>query len=316
MTDLDVKSVLLEHYPFKEVLQLSLLKGGVSNNNYVFSNGSQKYVARVCLFEPDNQINSMIPFLKHAEATNYPAPRLVQANDGRDYLDNNDFPIVVTEYLEGDSADNISINIEHVKSLAQLVAGFHKIHWSPPNTPITLDPDYIFNLYDKIDGFSPNNTDKHLLRLIELVDEYHAKFKQAKFTELAAELPRGITHGDINLGNVLLHGDSAVSLLDFEELGVSWQLQDIAMILITWAYPDGKPNTDFIKAFIDEYELHRPMAQIEKENIVSAMEFIGFRQCLYVKSMISKGNNAIAVENFGSYWALRHLNEHSLDLSN
>ena len=33
--------MLLAHYPFKKILQLTLLKGGVSNDNYVFSDGCQ-----------------------------------------------------------------------------------------------------------------------------------------------------------------------------------------------------------------------------------------------------------------------------------
>lgn len=313
MTDLDVKSILLEHYSFKKILQLTLLKGGVSNDNYVFSDGSQKYVSRVCLFESKNQINSMIPFLKHAETTNYPAPRLIQTRDGRDYVRSNDNPIVVTEYLEGDSANNISIGIQHLKSLAQLVARFHKVEWNPPNTPITLDPDYIFDVYNKVNDYSPVDKDEHSLRLIELVDEYYKKFKEDKFTDFVKKLPQGITHGDIIPGNVLFNGDKAVSLLDFEELGTSWQLQDVAMILITWAYPGGKPNNKYIKAFLKEYEIHRPLAEIEKENIVNAMEFIAFRQCVYAKSMMSKGYMESA-NDFSSYWSLLHLHENGLSL--
>ena len=315
MTDQDVKSILLAQYPFEEILDLTLLKGGVSNDNYLFSDGSQKYVARVCLFESQNQIDSMIPFLKYAEATEYPAPRLVQANDGRDYIDNNDNPIVITEYLEGDSGNNIAVGVKCLKSLAQLVAKFHKLEYNPKSTPITLDPNYIFDLYDRIRGYTPTDKDADSLRLIELVDLYYKKFKEAKFAELVENLPHGITHGDINLGNVLFDGDKAVSLLDFEELGVSWQLQDITMILVTWTFPNGVPNKEFIEIFLKEYELHRSLAEIEKENIVNATEFIAFRQCVYAKSMMSKGNME-SLKDFSSYWTLLYLHDNGLNLNN
>jgi len=153
------------------------------------------------------------------------------------------------------------------------------------------------------------------LRLIELVDVYYKKFKEAEFTDLVKNLPHGITHGDINLGNVLFDGVKAVSLLDFEELGVSWQLQDIAMILITWTFPKGKPNKNYIETFLKEYELLRPLAEIEKENIVNTMEFIAFRQCVYAKSMMSKGNMESA-KDFSSYWALLYLHKNGLTLDN
>ncbi len=314
MTDIDIRSIILTQYPFDNINQLTLLIGGVSNDNYVFSDGSQKYVARVCLFEAKNQIDAMIPFLKYAEAAEYPAPRLLRTIDGRDYVDNDGAPVVVTKYLEGAPADSNSIGTQHLKSLAQLVAGFHKLEYNPPNTPITLDPDYIFDVYDQVTGYSPVDKDKDSLRLIELVDFYYKKLKSAKFTELAGKLPHGITHGDINLGNVLLDGNKAVSLLDFEELGVSWQLQDIAMILITWTYQEGKPNNEYMDTFLKEYELHRPLAEIEKENIVNAVEFIAFRQCVYAKSMLSKGTMK-SVKDFSSYWALVSLNEDGLSLS-
>jgi len=142
MTDFDVKSILLEHYSFDKILDFTLLKGGVSNNNYVFSDGNQEYVARVCLFESKNQIDSMIPFLKYAEVTEYPASRLIQTNDGHDYVHSDSTPIIVTKYLEGDSANNISIGTQHLKSLAQLVARFHELEYSPPNIPITLVPHH------------------------------------------------------------------------------------------------------------------------------------------------------------------------------
>ncbi len=313
MTDLDVQSILLEHYPFNKILELTLIKSGVSNENYIFSDGNQKYIARVCLFEPENQLEAMIPFLKYAEITGYPAARIIQATDSRDYVYGNGNPIVVTSCLEGDSANNISIGTEHLKSLAQLVAQFHNMEYSPSNTPVTLDPDFIFDVYRQVVDYKPIDNNKDSLRLIELVDKYYKKFEHEKFTDFVKKLPQGITHGDINPGNVLINEDKAVSLLDFEELGVSWQLQDVAMILITWTYPEGRPNNKFIETFLKEYQLHRSLTKIEKENIVNAMKFIAFRQCVYAKRMLFKGTMK-SVENFSSYWTLLHLNEHDLDL--
>jgi Ser/Thr protein kinase RdoA (MazF antagonist) len=266
------------------------------------------------LFEPKNQLEAMIPFLNYAEKINYPTARIVQATDGRDYVHSNGNPIVVSSYIKGDSANNIPVGTEHLVSLAKLVAQFHRMEYSPPNTPITLNPEYIFNLNDRVKDYKPTDKDTNSLKLIELVDFYYKKFKESKFTEFVKNLPQGITHGDINLGNVLLKGDKAISLLDFEELGVSWQLQDIAMILVTWTFPNGKPNREFIETFLKEYELYRPLAKIEKENIVSAMEFIAFRQCVYAKSMMSKGNME-SVKDFSSYWTLLYLNQHGLVLN-
>lgn len=315
MTELDVRSILLKHYPFEKISELSLLKGGLSNDNYIFSDGRKKYVARICLFEPENQINSLIPFLKYAKKIAYSAPRLIQTIDGHDYVHNDDTSIVVTSYLEGVSANNFSIETRHLKSLAQLVANFHDLEHSPQNTPITLNPDYIFNLYDRLKDYRPTDKDIESLRLLELVDAYYKKFKEKKFTEFTKSLPHGITHGDINLGNVLFNGNKAVSFLDFEELGESWQLQDIAMILVTWTFPDGKLNRELIETFLKEYELYRPLAKIEKENIVNATEFIAFRQCVYAKSMMSKGDMESA-KDFSSYWTLLYLYENGLSLDN
>ena len=315
MSDLDIKSILLKHYPFEKILKLTLLKGGVSNDNYLFSDGSQKYVARVCLFEPENQVDSVIPFLKYAETNEYPAPRLVLTIDGHEYVQNKDNPIVVTKYLEGNSANNISILSQHLKSLAQLIAKFHELEYSPKNIPITLDSEYIFNLYNRVKDYTPIDKDADSLRMIELVDFYYTKFQEAKFTELAENLPKGITHGDINLGNVLFDGDKAMYLLDYEELGVSWQLQDIAMIIVTWAFPGGEPNKEFIEVFLKEYNLQRSLTEIEKENILYAVEFIAFRQCVYAKSMLSKGNME-SVKEFSSYRTLLYLYENGLSLDN
>jgi Ser/Thr protein kinase RdoA (MazF antagonist) len=313
MTVDEISLILKEHYPFEEISSIELLKGGVSNDNYKFFNRNQQYVARVCLFEPENQINSLVPFLKYASKVAYAAPNLIQTNDGRDYVQSNSTSVVVTSYLEGDSANNFPIGTQHLKSLAQLVANFHNLDYEPQNTPITLDPDYIFNVYNRIKDYKPADKDDDSLHLIELVDVYYKKFKQEKFSEFVKILPQGITHGDINPGNVLFNGDEALSLLDFEELGTSWQLQDIAMILGTWTFPDGRPNKEYIRTFLSEYEVFKPLAEIEKENIVNATEFIAFRQCVYAKSMMSKGKLESA-KNFSSYRTLLYLNESTLSL--
>ncbi len=313
MSDSEIKSILNTYYPFNNVSHLQLLKEGVSNNNYVFNDGNQKYVARVCLFEPENQLNAMVPFLKYAENTGYPAARIIKSTDGSDYIKSFENPIIVTSYLEGDTANRIAVKSQHLASLAQLVAQFHNLSWKPTNTPVTLNPDYIFDVYDKIKDYRPTDKDADSLKLIELVDLYYKRFKEANFTKLSKSLPQGITHGDINVGNVLLEGDKAVSLLDFEELGVSWQLQDIAMILVTWAFPNGQPNKEFIGTFLKEYELIKPLSKIERDNIVYATEFIAFRQCVYAKSMMSKGNME-SVKDFSSYWTLLYLHENKLEL--
>ena len=313
MTEKEIISILETNYPFSHVSQLQLLKGGVSNDNYLFSDGDKKYVVRICIFESKNQIDSMIPFLKYAEANNYPTPRLVQTNGGYDFVYKNDTPIVVTTYLDGDSANNITIDTKHLKSLAQLVARFHLLEYKPPNTPITLNPDYIFGVYERVKDYRPTDKDAESLRLIELVDIYYEKFKEEKFTDFVIKLPKGIAHGDINLGNVLFDGEKAVSLLDFEELGVSWQLQDVAMVLVTWLFPEGKPNKEYIEVFLKEYYKYRPMSEIEKDNILYATEFIAFRQCVFAKSMMSKGNMESA-KDFSSYWTLLYLHEHKLEL--
>jgi Ser/Thr protein kinase RdoA (MazF antagonist) len=313
MSDSEIKSILETYYPFNNVSHLQILKEGVSNKNYVFSDGKQKYVARVCLFEPENQLKAMVPFLKYAENTGYPAARIIKTTNGSDYIKSYENPIIVTSYLQGDTANHIAIKTQHLASLAQLVANFHNLDWKPTNTPITLNPDYIFDVYDRIKDYRPTDKDADSIRLIELVDLYYKKFKETNFTELAKSLPQGITHGDINLGNVLLEGNKAISLLDFEEMGVSWQLQDIAMILVTWSFPNGEPNREFINTFLKEYELYRPLAKIEKENIVNATEFIAFRQCVYAKSMMSKGRMESA-KDFSSYWTLLYLHEHKIEL--
>jgi hypothetical protein len=87
------------------------------------------------------------------------------------------------------------------------------------------------------------------------------------------------------------------------------------MILVTWAFPDGEPNKEYIDVFLREYNLQKPMMEIEKENIVNVVEFIAFRQCVYAKSMMSKGNME-SVKEFSSYWTLLYLYENGLSLDN
>lgn len=307
-----IRAVLEAHYSFKKVSTPTRISAGVSNENYVFNDGAEKYIARVCIFEPENQLQAMIPFLKHAEEVGYPAPRVIQTADGDDFVRHEGQPLVVTSFLDGSTIDPKILTAEHVRSLAYLLARFHSLDWQPPNTPITLDPDYIFGVYNAAKDYSPDGNE-NITRLIDLVDIYYRKFKEEDFTNLSKQLPQGITHGDVIPGNVLFSGIKAVSLLDFEELGTSWQLQDIAMTLNTWMHQNGAFRSGYIQLFLDAYSSVRPITDFENDNLERAMKFIAFRQCAYAKQMLLHGR-IHTVDNFSSYWTLRHLHEHGLQI--
>jgi Ser/Thr protein kinase RdoA (MazF antagonist) len=90
----------------------------------------------------------------------------------------------------------------------------------------------------------------------------------------ARELPFGPGHGDFHFNNVHVDDDDNIMLLDFDNGGEDYLLQDVACYV--WANHYGKLDNVYATTFVDGYDSVRPFTEDEKDLLdlfVMAKEF-------------------------------------------
>jgi Ser/Thr protein kinase RdoA (MazF antagonist) len=94
-----LKQILESEYGIQNIDSIEPIKEGVSNLNYKVVSEKEVYVARVCRYEPENQLRVMLPFLVFAEENSIPAARLFRTLGGELSTVVDDDPVVVSTFI-------------------------------------------------------------------------------------------------------------------------------------------------------------------------------------------------------------------------
>ena len=91
-------------------------------------------------------------------------------------------------------------------------------------------------------------------------------------------LPRGIIHGDLHAGNVLVDRSNrarVIAILDFEEAGENLYLIDLALTLMAEGAPwdADSMDPDLLRAVKQGYESIRPLTEAEKSWLPVAIRY-------------------------------------------
>ncbi len=176
-----------------------------------------------------------------------------------------------------------------------------------PNYLVSPNGEYIYSkdnliavISEKIEGFTPLVADEHLAYEIgRLLAQFHSHVRtlpnltvgwmqptmqglQTKESDLLyrAKLPKGITHGDMHLYNILVDAEkkqSIVALFDFEEVGEDLLIVDLGRSIIGVCHNEAGdallPN--LIKAEVAGYESVRKLTVEEKHVLPVAIKYTG-----------------------------------------
>jgi len=72
----------------------------------------------------------------------------------------------------------------------------------------------------------------------------------------------GLCHNDLRLANLLIDGDR-LSVIDFDDCGFSWFLNDFATAV---SFMEGDPRIgEWLAAWLDGYARHRPLSQADRD---------------------------------------------------
>lgn len=83
-----------------------------------------------------------------------------------------------------------------------------------------------------------------------------------------ARLPKGIAHEDFTPDNMLFEGEKVSAILDFDRNCYSFLWHDVGRALLSLTLDHGELNLEKVRAFVDGYAVHMPLAM---EDIADAL---------------------------------------------
>ena len=219
----------------EDVVDITVLKKGMTNRSFLFSCKEKKYIMRIPGEGTDKLIN------RRQEADVYNAIREKNICDDIAYI-NPENGYKITEFLEGARVCD-SENYDDVKKCMKRLREFHELK---------LEVDHTFDIFAQIEFYESlwndipsiykdyKKTKEHIFSLKKYIDKY-------------AE-PKVLTHIDAVPDNFLFvmnNGKEEIRLIDWEYAGMQDPHVDIAMFCI-YSFYNKRQIDRLIKAYFTE----------------------------------------------------------------
>ena len=203
------------------VSNIKCINEGITNKSYSFVYDDKKYVARIPGFNTDKYVD------RKNEKEVYKLLDKKNISEKVLYIDDKGYKL--SEFIENSRFPNPSKK-EDLKRIVDLFKKFHSL-----KIKLKVKND-LFTMIDKhIDIMNKKNVPA----LYRDFDESLAEVKKIEKAMIKKKRPVVITHGDPNIGNVLLNKDGNVKLdrlIDFEYAGMADPLTDIALFCVYQDY--------------------------------------------------------------------------------
>ena len=296
MSELEITAFLLAHYPFQTIRLGERLATKGQRQALLLQTEQGPYVLKIS--EPGRSemtVRSDTGILSYLEKHGYPAPRLLQTLDGRDYLPYGDCFLHLYAYLAG---QHPLPSKSFMEKAGRMLAQLH-------NLPSEA--------YGRESSYTPRG-------IVEEVRGYFQRAQQTDQCTMAEDLldrldrlpsfdhlPRGLIHTDPYLVNWLEDPAGALTLIDWDDAGVGIPLLDVGyMVANLTTYPRheaqrwGVEQTgqitwreDWGRAFLAAYQEIHPLTGMERALLPAAIQLSVLaymwdwdRQCLTEDNMV------------------------------
>ncbi len=251
----------------------------------------QSWVLRAYPPESEDNIQALVTMLAFLEEREYPAERLVRAEDGSFVVAHDGWRLLVTTFVEGSTVDYA------MPTLRLLGATLGRLHALQPiaTTPAVLP----------LAEMRPVNEISWALWQITGVKAQVPKHLYARYDTLIAalhgirpceELPRVVIHNDCHSGNAVRTAAEQVVLIDWEGAGLGPAVLDVGFLLSScdtespWR-PSLAPDPARVAAIVDGYCQYHTLTPDELEYLPDAIRFraIVYGACSFAASIARDG---------------------------
>ncbi len=215
------------------------INNGLANHNYLVGADHGDFVVKFLVTQAPENIASDVAIQQQLRQAGVGSPHYLRSRNGEYlYRCHNNINAVISEKIDGVTPRQMSADL--VSDIGRHLALFHTsvVACPNPNEAGLLNP-----------GMSGVNTEWARA----LLDQ---------------PLPRGIIHGDLHSGNVLvdpLQRDRVIAILDFEEAGENLYIIDLAVMLMAVSSATGEEaiEPELMRAAKQGYERVRRLTDQE-----------------------------------------------------
>jgi len=199
--------------------KITPITNGIANHNYVVRTDQGDFVVKFLVTQTPENIESDVAIQQQLQQAGVGSPHYLRSRNGEYlYRCHDNLNAVISEKLDGVTPRQMSAAL--VSDIGRHLARFHTSVVACPN---------------------PNQAGSLMKPGVSGVNTEWAR------TLLDQPLPRGIIHGDLHSGNVLvdpLQRDRVIAILDFEEAGENLYVIDLAVTLMAVSSPTGREAID------------------------------------------------------------------------
>ena len=248
-SELQAIPTVLDFFEVGEAQKITPVSFGIGNHNYYVQSDGVDYVIKFLVKQSVQSIENDRAIYDKLERVGIQSPKYLVGRTGKSVYQKDNLVAVVSKKIEGITPRVADEQLAY--EIGKLLAQFHtQVQTLPILSPGWMQPT--------MQGLQT---------------------KESNFL-YRAELPKGITHGDMHLYNILVdesQEQSIVALLDFEEVGEDLLIVDLGRSIIGVCHNEVGdallPN--LIKAEVAGYESIRQLTAEEKRLLSNAIKYAG-----------------------------------------
>ncbi len=236
---------------------------GEANESYFVNSKKtgQRYVTRFLRQQTLAELRNDRVIQEQLTAAGIPTPVMLTNEAGAYVYQDKDATATMSKKLDGDHPSGKTLEI--ARSTGELLAKFHQaVTVLDHRTQGCLNKDRALSDSRQLDESNPLTP---LIRRIlnDSLDIFNH------------DLPVGIIHGDLHIGNALYEGETAKVILDFGDSEENLLLLDVVRtICSSVGIKDGQINPGLMGSVLEGYESIRPLTSTEKQLIPMATHYV------------------------------------------
>lgn len=233
------------------VKNYTALEGGMANSNFLLDAASGQYILTIAEEKPYTEVVMVASVLDHLAQYQFPASRLLVADNGEKVTCFHDKAVLVKQYIVGETI--LQISNAGLFALGQALAQLHAV---PPPEIIQRELPYGEAFFSSAYGlgFDP------------AYEDWLAR-QQADFLSRSLDdLPQSLIHGDVGWDNIIYLDGEFQALIDFDDSCYYFSIYDVANAISgTCVEADGTLNLEKAAQVVAGYQHIRPLFPKEQD---------------------------------------------------
>lgn len=260
---------LLAHYDLGTYQDHTPFARGADQTNFLVVTTSGRYAFRYYEKRSLDYVLFEIDLLRYLANQSYPSPAPLQNQQGEYVGVYHQKPFALFTYLEGEHSDDTGNVGEVAKAIAQLhriTAGYRPTHAEARDQ------------YDPASCLAyAHTTAQHIPSRAAAKVRLEWLAAGLGTLQLPDSMPQGTCHRDPNPTNFLYKAGRVNAVLDFDQAGYTYLLNDVASLIYWWTWPpQGEIDFPRSKALLRAYESGRSLTQQEKEHLYDMLKVINY----------------------------------------